>query len=159
MVVVSIIGLLASLAAVNYQGYVEKARIARAVAEMQSIARLLDAQSVDGGALPDTLAGVGADSMVDPWGRPYSYLRIEGNLPPGLAARDAPLPPVSARPGDANGPLGSGKTNVMSQVRKDHFLVPVNSDYDLYSVGADGQTRSQLQNKSSLDDVIRAGNG
>lgn len=43
--------------------------------------------------------------------------------------------------------------------RKDKALNPLNSDFDLYSVGPDGQTKSQVSNKDSLDDVIRANNG
>ena len=43
--------------------------------------------------------------------------------------------------------------------RKDKFLVPLNNDYDLYSMGADGETKQQLSNKVSLDDVVRALDG
>lgn len=43
--------------------------------------------------------------------------------------------------------------------RKDRRLVPINSDYDLYSVGKDGQSRPPLVAPVSLDDVIRGGNG
>jgi len=45
------------------------------------------------------------------------------------------------------------------EVRKDKNLVPINSDYDLYSMGADGDTQSPLTAKVSQDDVIRANNG
>ena len=43
--------------------------------------------------------------------------------------------------------------------RKDHALNPLNTDFDVYSVGADGQTKPQITQKDSLDDVIRASNG
>jgi general secretion pathway protein G len=43
--------------------------------------------------------------------------------------------------------------------RKDHFLVPLNSDYDLYSMGKDGASAAPLTAKPSADDVIRANNG
>lgn len=43
--------------------------------------------------------------------------------------------------------------------RKDHKLNPLNSDYDLYSLGKDGQTKPQITQKESLDDVIRANDG
>lgn len=45
------------------------------------------------------------------------------------------------------------------QVRKDHKLVPINSDYDLYSMGKDGKSQSPLTAKDSRDDIIRANNG
>ena len=44
-------------------------------------------------------------------------------------------------------------------VRKDHKLNPINSDFDLYSMGRDGETQTQISNKDSLDDIIRANNG
>ncbi len=43
--------------------------------------------------------------------------------------------------------------------RKDKFMVPLNTDYDLYSVGADGESVAPLSAKKSKDDVIRALNG
>lgn len=45
------------------------------------------------------------------------------------------------------------------QSRKDRFLVPLNSDYDLYSMGKDGGSASPLTAQQSQDDVIRAANG
>jgi general secretion pathway protein G len=43
--------------------------------------------------------------------------------------------------------------------RKDRFLVPINNDYDLYSMGADGLSVSPITAKVSQDDIIRANNG
>jgi general secretion pathway protein G len=48
---------------------------------------------------------------------------------------------------------GNGKA------RKDRFLVPLNSDYDLYSMGADGQSVAPITSSKSQDDIIRASNG
>ena len=45
------------------------------------------------------------------------------------------------------------------KARKDKNLVPLNSDYDLYSIGRDGKTASPLTAKASKDDVVRANNG
>ena len=68
-------------------------------------------------------------AMDDPWGNPYQYLPIEG----------ATVPP--------------GKQ------RKDHALVPINSDFDLYSMGEDGKSSPPLTAQSSRDDIVRANNG
>lgn len=43
--------------------------------------------------------------------------------------------------------------------RKDRFLVPINSDFDIYSMGRDGQTIAPLTAKKSHDDIIRASDG
>ena len=45
------------------------------------------------------------------------------------------------------------------QKRKDKFLVPLNSTYDLYSMGKDGQSSSPLTANASKDDIVRANDG
>jgi general secretion pathway protein G len=45
------------------------------------------------------------------------------------------------------------------QARKDHALVPINTDFDLYSMGADGGSSPPLTARQSRDDVVRANNG
>jgi general secretion pathway protein G len=48
---------------------------------------------------------------------------------------------------------GNGKA------RKDRFLVPLNDDYDLYSMGQDGVSVSPITAKPSQDDILRASDG
>lgn len=43
--------------------------------------------------------------------------------------------------------------------RKDKNIVPINSDFDLWSNGKDGASVSPLTAKASRDDVIRANDG
>jgi general secretion pathway protein G len=45
------------------------------------------------------------------------------------------------------------------KARKDKRLNPLNSDYDLFSAGRNGIFKSQISQKDSLDDVIRARDG
>ena len=45
------------------------------------------------------------------------------------------------------------------KARKDKNLKPLNSDFDLYSIGPDGLTAASLTNAKSRDDVIRARDG
>jgi general secretion pathway protein G len=45
------------------------------------------------------------------------------------------------------------------QMRKDKNLNPINTQYDLYSMGADGQSKMPLTAKVSQDDVILAFDG
>lgn len=49
--------------------------------------------------------------------------------------------------------------NDKSSVRKDKNLTPVNSDYDLYSAGKDGQTQLPFTARVSHDDIVRCNNG
>ena len=45
------------------------------------------------------------------------------------------------------------------QKRKDHSLVPVNTHYDLYSMGPDGDSKPPFTAKASRDDIVRANDG
>lgn len=45
------------------------------------------------------------------------------------------------------------------QMRKDRFLVPINTSFDLYSMGEDGASVAPLTAKVSQDDVIWANDG
>ena len=38
-------------------------------------------------------------------------------------------------------------------------MVPVNSDYDLYSMGRDGKSNAPFTAKMSRDDIVRANDG
>ena len=84
------------------------------------------------------------------------YVQDERQYPPDLAALRIPTPidpwghPYVYYNVDANG---------RGHARKDHALNPINTDFDLYSMGPDGQTKKQITQKDSLDDIIRASNG
>lgn len=44
-------------------------------------------------------------------------------------------------------------------VRKDHNLKPVNTGYDIYSMGPDGETASPFTSTLGQDDIVMAGDG
>jgi general secretion pathway protein G len=71
------------------------------------------------------------DLIIDPWGKPYQYLRIDGGTTLGLYGKR----------------------------RRDKNANPVNSDYDLYSMGRDGKTTAQFTAKNARDDIVRANDG
>lgn len=45
------------------------------------------------------------------------------------------------------------------KARKNRQLNPINSDFDLYSLGKNGVFKTQLTQKDSLDDIVRARDG
>ena len=49
--------------------------------------------------------------------------------------------------------------NPVGKLRKDRSMVPVNTDFDLYSKGKDGRSVSPFTARASRDDVVRANNG
>lgn len=127
---VAIIAILAAIALPAYSDYAYRARIARCKAEIMTLQASIAAYKVSNDRQPDTLAHVGYGDLLDPWGHPYQYLNIADSSIKGKGS-----------------------------FRKDRFLNPLNSDYDLYSMGADGQSRTPLSAPVSHDDVIRASNG
>ena len=50
-------------------------------------------------------------------------------------------------------------TTAPGQWRKDQNLVPLNSTFDLYSKGKDGQSQPPLTAADSQDDIVRANDG
>lgn len=66
---------------------------------------------------------------LDPWGNPYQYNKFPPNR------------------------------RVPREARRDRFLVPINSTYDLYSMGRDRASSAPLSAGPSRDDVIRANDG
>lgn len=55
--------------------------------------------------------------------------------------------------------LNMDKAKGNGKKRKDKNLVPINSDYDLYSMGPDGKSASPLTASTSQDDIVRGRNG
>jgi general secretion pathway protein G len=83
-------------------------------------------------SLPASLASIGRATLLDPWGRPYVY---------------NPFPTSGKGKGPPPG------------ARKDRFLVPINSAFDLYSTGKDGKSVAPLTASMSRDDVVMANDG
>jgi general secretion pathway protein G len=48
---------------------------------------------------------------------------------------------------------------VSGKIRKDHNLHPLNSEFDLYSIGPDGSSSPPLTARASQDDIIWARDG
>lgn len=130
LAVVAIIGALVAIALPNYEAYVERSKRTAAMSDMASIMMAIDRHVIRANEFPATLAEVGFGETLDPWGNAYQYLRISGTPRPNRG-----------------------------QLRKDKNLVPLNSDYDLYSMGKDGRSQKPLTAAASRDDIVRAGNG
>jgi len=131
---VVIIATLSTIAVPVYYRMMQAAKAESTEGEMRQIQTAITEYLATEDELPESLADVGMADVLDPWGRPYQYLRIAT-------------------------PPGGKKNNGKGKFRKDHFLVPINSDYDLYSMGPDGKSSSPLTAKSSRDDIIRANDG
>lgn len=131
LIAVAIVGILAAFAVPSYLKYLEKNKETTAISDINIIASRLAAYTMEG-ALPAELAKINfgnALPLIDPWGNPYQYLPLYGH-PENL-----------------------------NNARKDHNLHPINSDFDLYSMGPDGESSKPLTAQKSRDDIIRANDG
>lgn len=129
LIVIGILGVLASVAVAKYSDYRDRTRVYQAVTEIGALSVIISQYARENNHTPpDSLADVRAGGKLDPWGGPYQYVNL-----------------VSIN--------GHGKA------RKDKNLNPLNTDFDLYSMGKDGASQTSLMAKTSRDDVIRAGDG
>jgi general secretion pathway protein G len=83
------------------------------------------------------------------------YALTARTLPPNLAAIGVDFPDPW---GNDYEYLDISTSNGNGQNRKDAGD-PINTDFDLYSIGPDGSTVSPLASSHSRDDIIRANNG
>ena len=132
MVALAVVGLLAAIALPTYSAIIEGQKVGEAGRELMEIANVIERNRTMRFEIPETLAelGLDADLLMDPWGRPYQFLSFNSSIP-GIAG----------------------------MIRKDHNLHPLNSEFDLYSFGKDGESRSPLTARASRDDVIWARDG
>jgi general secretion pathway protein G len=130
LVALVVVSILTAVAIPAFGNYIQNAKINNAILDIKSIDAAIERRFSDNPNLPDSLSDIFNNVPVDPWGNPYRYLRIQG--------------------GD---PANNG------QKRKDHSLVPINSDYDLYSSGPNGRSLPPLTARHSRDDIVRANNG
>jgi len=130
MITLAIVILLVSIAVPAYDRLAQTAKVARSIGDIGVISiEVGKFQLRNNDALPENLDELGADIPLDPWDSPYAYLRI-----------------VTVGSGDG-------------EIRKDNNLKTLNSDFDLYSLGKDGDSAGPLSAKASRDDIVRANNG
>jgi general secretion pathway protein G len=128
MLVIALGAVLLSVAVPTYRSYVLRARYAAAIGDIGRLQlAVIRYQTANNDTLPASLAAIGMDTLLDPWGQPYRYLGFAG-----LKGKGA--------------------------MRKDKNLNPLNTDFDLYSIGPDGKTIAPLVG-AGADDVIRANDG
>lgn len=192
IIAMMIMGIIAGLVVPEYLGYLDKAKVAKAIADINTLSTEIQEYKGSSGILPESLADIGRAALLDSWGNQYRYLRLdcsvalarEGSGLEGVTAARTDwmaigatalwqigslfgvghIPSVYAAGGDDGKDEeekggGGGSCGGIGNARKDRFLVPINSDYDLYSTGKDGQSLAPLTAKGSSDDVIRANDG
>jgi general secretion pathway protein G len=130
MVTLVVAAMLVALAIPAYGMFVKRAKVAAAIGDIGEIALAIEVYRLNNNdQMPPSLADLSIQVPLDPWGRPYEFLDVR-----------------TAGPGVAG-------------LRKDGKLNPLNTDFDLYSRGRDGDSKGPLSASVSRDDVVRANNG
>jgi len=130
VVAITIVVALMAIAIPQVASYKAQGDISRAINDLRVLDNQIKSYQMSNDVYPAALSDVPQGNLLDPWGHSYQYLKIEG---------------VNIK--------GNG------QVRKDKNLIPINSDFDLYSMGPDGQSVGPITAAQSQDDIIRANNG
>jgi general secretion pathway protein G len=124
------VGLVLAIGMPAYRNTIERQQVSRAVRDLGVIAQQLERyKTTHSFRLPLALNELG-NVPKDPWGRDYQYLNFADPAP-----------------------------GTKGKIRKDHNLHPLNSAFDLYSSGADGDSRSPLTAKASRDDILYGRDG
>jgi general secretion pathway protein G len=144
-IVLGIFAILATLAATAYTAYTVRNRVDLCIRNIRLFEfRIKEYQLEHYGALPDSIDDLGvvplldtnggtkqtAAPYLDPWGNPYRYMNLANDSPPAYP-----------------------------NARRDKNNKPLSSDFDLYSMGADGKTAKPVNHGMGADDIIRANDG
>jgi general secretion pathway protein G len=134
MMVVCIIAIASGIAVPAYTGHRDKLDTANAVADMTGMGLLIEKFYAENNRYPNSLGEIGKGGLKDPWGREYQY------------QNNAVI-------------MANDKKHKCTGCRKDGPVHPINTDFDLFSVGKDGKSNDTIRSQPSQDDIIRAFNG
>ena len=130
MFAVLVVGLLAAIAVPSYARILEQQKIQQGERDLRLIGLRIENYRTATGVAPDNLNQLNMKLPKDPWGHDYQYLNFDAKIP-----------------------------GINGLIRKDHNLHPLNSEFDLYSMGADGDSKAPLTAQASRDDIIWARDG
>jgi general secretion pathway protein G len=126
---IGIVAIIASAATSSYRGYRTRVQTAQAVTDVSALQSAIGSFTLDNHRLPATL---------DELGPAYANMRDPwGSLYQYASHAD------------------TGR----DRFRTDPNLVPINTDFDLWSVGPDRDSKPGITAPVSRDDIVRAANG
>lgn len=131
LAVVAIIGLLAAFALPKFTSAMERTRIGRAIHEIGQIQRAVEMYRVMEGNLPQFMNDLVPMYFGEPPVDPWGHAYVFNNF--------------------------DQITN--GERRKDGPLVPINKEYDIFSMGPNGMTTPNMRSTNGKDDIILANDG
>lgn len=132
LIVMAIISILATIGFIKYSAFIDQTKETKAAADVKQIAQLIEDFKEVKGRYPFDLSELEKGEFKDPWGNPYQYVNI---------AED------------------DKKGKDQQKARRDRNQKPINTYFDLWSNGADGDYQQQVSGAKSRDDIIYAWDG
>lgn len=132
LIVMAIISILATIGFIKYSGFIDQTKETKAIADVKQIAQLIEDFREAKGRYPVDLSELERGEFKDPWGNPYQYVYIADDDKKGKDKQKA---------------------------RRDRNQKPINTYFDLWSNGADGDYQQQVNGAKSRDDIIYAWDG
>jgi len=96
LIVIAILATLAAIAIPAYSNYIQRAKIARCIAEIRMLESEIAAYQENKDKLPDNLNDLGRGNILDPWGNPYQFLNFANVKGVGEMRKDMNLVPINA---------------------------------------------------------------
>lgn len=155
IIATAIISVISTLSISAYSGYIETTKVSQAVTQIRTVSFLIENYASDYDEYPETLRDIDNEGLKDPWGNPYVYLNLKINAHEN---DDEDSSDDEHSSYDSWHKSDDDRINI-SAARKDGNLVPINTEFDLYSFGKDGKSKPPLRAKDSHDDVIFANDG
>ena len=136
LIVLAILSIVIGIALPSYREHQKRIAIADTAKDLAVISQRLEKYYSLNSRYPDDLAAINSDNMVDPYGRAYFYRNLTG--------------------GGGNDEEGGGG---LPTIRTDSSGTVLNTDYDLFSAGYDGEYTAKISSNTSKDDIVRGKNG
>jgi len=130
LMALTVVGLLTAVALPSYARIMQRQKVEQCARDLRTLAAYIERYRLQHVDAPMSLGALGITLPKDPWGRDYQFLNFNSPAP-----------------------------GVTGLIRKDHNLHPLNSEFDLYSLGKDGRSSAALTASMSRDDVIWARDG
>jgi general secretion pathway protein G len=130
LMALTVVGLLSAVALPSYARIMQRQKVEQCARDLRTLATYIERYRLQHVDAPMSLGALGITLPKDPWGRDYQFLNFNSPAP-----------------------------GVAGLIRKDHNLHPLNSEFDLYSLGKDGRSFPALTAGASKDDVIWARDG
>ncbi len=123
MVVVAIIGTLSMMAYPFFRSYITRSQLIRTIRDLCVIEGELTTYSLSAGGVPESLAAIERDTVLDPWGNPYAYVKYSSQTSYDVFRKERFLFPINEEYDLYScGPDGDSEPGLSAPVSQDDII-------------------------------------